>query len=432
MINLIFDATILLNAQNRDAGRSGAFFVAQNVFKRLNNSKSFRVFVYYDWNNVDSCFQNLLKLDNESINDFEAPLWKLCFKINKWMWKIHGRLYKKVLFRKPFALGILVTKYLMCMFQRLRKDYIKQCSAYISPLNSVPLDIKRFTNLIFFTILHDTIPFWFIEDCGSAWANELNKVVRNVGSRDFFFCVSNNSFLDFHKINPEINSKNTIVTHLAAADEFSTGGDMDAILKIKKIYNIPEKKKYVFCLSSVSPRKNFDRMVKSFLSFVKSERLNDLVVVVGGAKSDRFVMSLKSENAFDDELVNSVVFPIGYINDDEKIALYQNALFFVYTSQYEGFGLPPLEAMQCGCPVIVSKNSSLPEVVGDAGLMIDWDSEPQHIEAYKKLYENSDIRQQMKEKGLIQSKKFSWNKTVSIMEKTIIEKINSYNVGCSD
>ena len=249
---------------------------------------------------------------------------------------------------------------------------------------------------------------------------------------EIFFCVSNNSFLDFHKINPEINSKNTIVTHLAAADEFSTGGDMDAILKIKKLYNIPEKKKYVFCLSSVSPRKNFDRMVKSFLSFVKSERLNDLVVVVGGAKSDRFVMSLKSENAFDDELINSVVFPIGYINDDEKIALYQNALFFVYTSQYEGFGLPPLEAMQCGCPVIVSKNSSLPEVVGDAGLMIDWDSEPQHIEAYKKLYENSDIRQQMKEKGLIQSKKFSWNKTVSIMEKTIIEKINSYNVGCSD
>ena len=147
MINLIFDATILLNAQNRDAGRSGAFFVAQNVFKRLNNSKSFRVFVYYDWNNVDSYFQNLLKLDNESINDFEAPLWKLCFKINKWMWKIHGRLYKKVLFRKPFALGILVTKYLMCMFQRVRKDYIKQCSAYISPLNSVPLNVKRFTNL---------------------------------------------------------------------------------------------------------------------------------------------------------------------------------------------------------------------------------------------------------------------------------------------
>ena len=68
-----------------------------------------------------------------------------------------------------------------------------------------------------------------------------------------------------------------------------------------------------------------------------------------------------------------------YIDDEDLAPLYSGAEWFVFTSQYEGFGLPPLEAMACGCPVIASNNSSLPEVVGDAGIMIDWDSDEQHI-----------------------------------------------------
>ena len=100
--------------------------------------------------------------------------------------------------------------------------------------------------------------------------------------------------------------------------------------------------------------------------------------------------------------------------------LYSNAEWFVYTSQYEGFGLPPLEAMQCGCPVITSNNSSLPEVVGDAGIMIDWDDEEQHIQSYEKFYFNESLRKEYGQKGLKRAKNFSWKKTVnqiiSVME----------------
>ncbi|MFQ6726808.1 MAG: glycosyltransferase, partial [Alphaproteobacteria bacterium] len=88
--------------------------------------------------------------------------------------------------------------------------------------------------------------------------------------------------------------------------------------------------------------------------------------------------------------------------------------------QYEGFGMPPLEAMKCGCPVITSNNSSLPEVVGDAGIMIDWDSDEQHITAYEKYYFDKKYRDSMAKKGLERSKQFSWDKTVDI----IINDIN--------
>ena len=77
---------------------------------------------------------------------------------------------------------------------------------------------------------------------------------------------------------------------------------------------------------------------------------------------------------------------------------------------YEGFGLPPLEAMSCGCPVITSNNSSLPEVVGDAGIMIDWDSDEQHIKAYENYYFNKELREQNRQKGLERAKQFSWSK----------------------
>ena len=95
--------------------------------------------------------------------------------------------------------------------------------------------------------------------------------------------------------------------------------------------------------------------------------------------------------------------------------MYSGAEWFTYTSQYEGFGLPPLEAMSCGCPVITSNNSSLPEVVGDAGIMIDWDSDEQHIEAYEKYYFNRELRAEFAQKGLERAKQFSWEKCVDVM-----------------
>lgn len=81
--------------------------------------------------------------------------------------------------------------------------------------------------------------------------------------------------------------------------------------------------------------------------------------------------------------------------------------------------MPPLEAMQCGCPIVVSNNSSLPEVVGNAGIMIDYDSVEQHIQAYESYYYDSKLREQNAQAGLLQASHFSWTKCVN----TIINKI---------
>ena len=108
---------------------------------------------------------------------------------------------------------------------------------------------------------------------------------------------------------------------------------------------------------------------------------------------------------------------VGFEYDVDLAALYSGAEWFVYTSQYEGFGMPPFEAMKCGCPVITSNNSSLPEVIGDAGIMIDWDSDEQHIAAYENYYNDKNLRDEMRKKGLARVKNFSWDKTADLIIK---------------
>ena len=109
----------------------------------------------------------------------------------------------------------------------------------------------------------------------------------------------------------------------------------------------------------------------------------------------------------------------GYISDEDLPCLYSNSEFFVYPSLYEGFGLPVLEAMKCGCPVITSNISSIPEVTGDAAILINPESDEQLIQAYKSLYYNKELKKELSLKGIERAKQFSWEKTVD----TIINKM---------
>lgn len=99
----------------------------------------------------------------------------------------------------------------------------------------------------------------------------------------------------------------------------------------------------------------------------------------------------------------------GYVDDDDLAALYSDAFCFVYPSLYEGFGLPPLEAMQCGCPVIASDTSSLPEVIGDAGIMIDPRNEKSLVKAFTDLFDNPQLRQRLVQQSLRRARQFPGN-----------------------
>lgn len=171
-----------------------------------------------------------------------------------------------------------------------------------------------------------------------------------------------------------------------------------------------EKKKlpdnYILAVGTLEPRKNFGTLIKGFVTFQKRHSGYKLVIV--GKKGWKFKETEKTLDQY--KMKDEVIFP-GYVKGDELHKLYKLARAFVFPSLYEGFGIPPLEAMASGCPVVSSNVASLPEVVGDAGLLIDPKNSYKMAEAVADLIDNDTVRNTMVERGYKQAEKFTWEKS---------------------
>lgn len=171
-------------------------------------------------------------------------------------------------------------------------------------------------------------------------------------------------------------------------------------------YRIGEAEKVILYVGAEEPRKNLQFLLNSF-SKLKAKIPNIKLLKVG-TPNYLFVRKklLKQIEALN--LQNNVIFT-GYVSEAELADIYNAVDLFVFPSLYEGFGIPPLEAMACGTPVITSNTSSLPEVVGDAAIQAD----PYNVEDFaEKMYEvlqNDDLKEEMIKKGLRRSKMFSWD-----------------------
>ncbi|MEO5823248.1 MAG: glycosyltransferase family 1 protein [Vicinamibacteraceae bacterium] len=173
---------------------------------------------------------------------------------------------------------------------------------------------------------------------------------------------------------------------------------------------VPSGRPYVLMLEAPHPRKNVARAVDAFARLVQQERVDDLALVLAGdqARPDRVAAYQVRHPGLRGRIAAT-----GYLTDHDLGALYRGALCFVYPSLYEGFGLPPLEAMQCGTPVVTANTSSLPEVVGDAGAMVD----PLDVDAFAgamlALYRHEAVRADASARGLAQAQRFSWAGTLA-------------------
>lgn len=156
------------------------------------------------------------------------------------------------------------------------------------------------------------------------------------------------------------------------------------------------KNKYILAVSSIDPRKNLQRLIDSFLKL----GLADYKLVLVGKTSSHFNIDLSSDN-------QNVVFT-GFVTDADLSALYKNCEFFIYPSLYEGFGIPPLEAMKSGCAVIASDIPSLQEVCAEAVLYVDpYDTEDMKNKMLE-IITNTDLKKELKARGTTRSRFFTW------------------------
>lgn len=165
---------------------------------------------------------------------------------------------------------------------------------------------------------------------------------------------------------------------------------------------------YILHLGTVEPRKNLNRLLQAFHHFKTTTRHPHQLLIAGG-KGWRDSPIYKTYEQLD--LEGEATF-LGYMPDEDMVPLYNAADFFIYPSVYEGFGIPPIEAMACGCPVIAADNSVFPEIVGEAGLLPDAKDPKSIYEAIIRMVEEPGLRAWLRKKGLAHSQKFSWEQHV--------------------
>jgi glycosyltransferase involved in cell wall biosynthesis len=214
---------------------------------------------------------------------------------------------------------------------------------------------------------------------------------------------SRRDIIETYHVEPERVS----YTHLAAAERFKPVSDERELRRVREAYDVEGE--YILAVGSIQPRKNLVRLINAYSGLRRARakaKLPKLLLV--GKRAWLYDETLQATEKL---CIPGEVKFTGYVPEDDLPALYSGALCFVYPSYFEGFGLPPLEAMRCGAPVIAGNRTSVPEVVGDAGLLVDPFDESALAEAIARVIDDRNLRERLRRKGLERARLFDWRET---------------------
>jgi glycosyltransferase involved in cell wall biosynthesis len=274
---------------------------------------------------------------------------------------------------------------------------------YHVPQNGVGLPKEK--NCPFVITLHDVIPLKMPETVGDNYlrifTEEMAGIVSNCNG---IITVSEFSKEDisqaFHYPKDKI-----FVTHLAAECIYRPLDKEACESLVKKYYGLSGD--YILYVGGFSPRKNIVGLIEAFSKLI-SRYKKDIKLVIAGKQGKSY--SIYKNKAEELGISDKVVFP-GFIPVDHMPHLYNASRLLAYPSFYEGFGLPPVEAMACGTPVVASNTTSIPEVLGDAALFVDPHDVDKLNDAMLYVLTDANLRERLIIRGLVRSSELSWRKT---------------------
>ncbi len=286
---------------------------------------------------------------------------------------------------------------------------------YIFPrFVDMPLAISKSAALVIFDLSYELYRQYSDEGNSVFLSKGVRKSVRKTNK---VIAISENArkeLIDFYKL-PE---EKVVVATPATDQSLFYRRSANEIDLVKRKYGIQGD--YILALSNLEPRKNLGALVDAYCSLPKSVTNKTALLLVGvsGWKTDELFQKIikRVEEGY------NIIRPSEYVSDEDKPAVISGAKMLVYPSHYEGFGMPPLEALACGVPVICADNSSLPEAVGDAAKLINIDDKSAVLRAMENYLDDIDtLTKQALVKGPEQARKFSWKRSAQIFLDTALE-----------
>lgn len=287
---------------------------------------------------------------------------------------------------------------------------LNSVDVYHSPFLSLPDQRRLSVSIPRIITIYDLIPIKFPDLFTQSQLDLFRRSLHSINvNRDWVICISENTKRDLLGFfQGKLEPSKVVVTPLAASKSFFHVKDIYLIRDTLINHGISPNRPYVLSLCTLEPRKNLTTVIRAFGNLVKQHLdLNLNLVLVG-------IQGWKNRSIFEeiskDPTLKSRIFFTGFVPDQDLSAIYSGATCFVYPSLYEGFGLPPLEAMQCGVPVITSNVSSLPEVVGDAGITVNPKDEDGLCQAIYRVVSDPSLGASLAAKSLERAQQFSWSR----------------------
>ena len=276
---------------------------------------------------------------------------------------------------------------------------IPPCDLFISPHYNVPLQkIKALRRMV---IIHDVNHLTKINKISFVKRMYAKYMINAaIKKSDKIITVSGFSKSEINKYsNPQ--KKDITITYCGLdGNELKNKIDDESLKKVRSKYNLPGN--YLLFIGSMKPHKNIDVVIKAMK--LLAESYPDMKLVIVGVTRDQLLQKLEAlENLSLENKINT----IEYINDDELPSVYKGAKCLIFPSIYEGFGLPPIEAIICGCPVIASNAASIPEVCGDAVLYFSPYSVNELVDNIVSLIKNKELQNELLLKGYKIAEKFN-------------------------
>ncbi|MBT3193782.1 MAG: glycosyltransferase family 4 protein [Verrucomicrobia bacterium] len=239
----------------------------------------------------------------------------------------------------------------------------------------------------------------------SWWTSFLYHLVPMILRRaSVIITISEFSRRELIRFVPGLDPSKIVVTPLGVSERFQPASK-DACGRVRQKYNLPER--FLLAVNTLEPRKNLLPFLEAFSRI--QNKIDEHLVLVG---SPGWVPK-HAASILETMRRNERIHYVGYVPDEDLEVLYSAASAYVFPSSYEGFGLPAVEAMACGCPVIASKGSSLDEVIGGAGLQFDPASQDEMAETILRMVGSVSLRDTFKAKGFENAARYSWQQTAS-------------------
>lgn len=229
-------------------------------------------------------------------------------------------------------------------------------------------------------------------------------VPRSVRRADHILADSQNTARDLIEL-WSVPPEKVSVLYSGVEFHFRPVTDEAELARVRKRYGLPQH--FILSVGTLQPRKNYERLIQAFsqLRATTEDRPYHLVVAGGKGWLYESIFDYVRELGLEEEVLFA-----GFVADEDLPALYNLADLFAFPSLYEGFGLPALEAMACGTPVVCSDASSLPEVAGDAALLVDPLDVEGWVEAMERALREEELRRELVARGLAQARRFTWER----------------------